>query len=291
MAREVNVSICLYYHHGHFEGYEKDVRIIKATSIDKGMPLTHFISGIQLDEMQKHRATLHEKTWFDIVDLIRNSNRFINPRFGDNDPYKSELGIMPYNHIPLVHPFAPQIWGIYFDGILKDQILWSKRIAEQHFGITPVSIHPPDGIYSPAAAHTLRQCGLDTVVISSEYMWNPHDKGLLYWASDLRHVVRTNDVQLQHFWDAREFVNRVVDYANQHDLHFVTVGLDSDSIPIDSLIPRLCCIADEAYKRGVKLININAAANWNMWQDNIERVWGNWDNVWAMMNKEGVWIL
>ncbi|MDP2925011.1 MAG: hypothetical protein Q8N99_01435 [Nanoarchaeota archaeon] len=294
MVNEINLSLYLICHHGHWNDFIRDARVIQRVSFEKSVPITYFFSGMQLDKMADARESIHNDLWFDFVGAVQKGH-FINPRVGYNDSHKPELGIMPYNHIPLVHPWGERIFGDYFDGILRDQVLWSKGIAEQKYHRTPVSIHPPDGIYAPAAAHCLRNCGLDAVVVSGEFLRDfRHQKGLLYWASGLRHVMRTNDVQVQdsHFSNARDFIYAVEAYGHENNMPFVVVGCDIDEfngmrgMSLHDGVARLCCIADEAYRKGIKMININAASHWNMYQTGIEHVWP-WNNVFAMINGNG----
>lgn len=296
MVNEVNLALYLIYHHGHFDDFIRDARLIQRVSFEKGVPVTYFFSGIQLDKMADARDSIHNALWFDFVGAIQ-SGCFINPRVGYSDAHKPELGIMPYNHIPLIHPFNQGIWGDYFKGILRDQVLWSIGIAEQKYHRTPVSIHPPDGIYAPAAAHCLKHCCLDSVVISGDFLRDfRHQKGLLYWASGLRHVMRTNDIQLQNpsFSNARDFVNAVESYGHENNMPFVSVGCDIDEfngmrgMSLHDGAARLCCVGDEIVRRRgrVKMININAAAHWNWYQTGIEQVWP-WNNVYAMIEGDG----
>jgi len=293
---EVNLALYLIGHHGHWNDFIRDARVIQRVSFEKQVPVTYLFSGIQLDKMADARGSIQNDLWFDFIGAMQGGH-FINPRVSYSDAHKPELGIMPYNHIPLVQPFGEQTWADYFNGILRDQVLWAKGVAEQKYHRTPVSIHPPDGIYSPAAAHCLKNCGLDNVVVSGEYLGgNRHAKGLLYWASGLRHVMRSNDIQIQdsRFYNARDFVNAVESYGHENNMPFVTVGCDIDEfngmrgMSLHDGVARLCCVGEEVLSRGgrVKMVNINAAAHWNMYQTGIEQVWP-WNNVYSMINGNG----
>ena len=272
MVNEVNLSLYLICHHGHWDDFKRDARFIQRVAFEKGIPITLFFSGIELDAIARHRDALHNELWFDLVGAIQ-GNHFINPRFGLNDPHKPELGIMTYNHVPLVQPwFEDQ--REYLEGILPDQIGRSQYIAEHAFHKTPVTFHPSDGVYSPSAANKLRKHGLDTVLVSGEFLGDDKPaKGKLYWASGLRHLMRTNDIQPQDpkFSNARHFVDAVESYGHENGNAFVVVGCDIDEfngmrgMSLEDGIARLCCIGDEVYRRGprVKMINCNAAAHWN----------------------------
>jgi len=304
MVNDVNVAIGLIGHHGHLDDIEPDTRIIKAVSIDKGIPITYLLTGVELDEIQRNRNKLQSRTWFDIVDEIRNSGKFINPGFGNFSPGSSELGISTYNHVPAVHPMDDPMWEFYFNTVVQNQIHRSKRIAEKEFGITPRTFHPPDGIYSPAAAHTIKNAGLDTTLVSSEHFWSANDKGKVYFASGLRHAVRTNDIQPQNpkYWEGKpiidgayHFIEDVKSYAHKTNSGFVIVTCDIDEfsgkrgVRLHHGIERLCAIGDAAHNtHGLNLININAASHQNINDGgDLTNVWGNWNNVFAMMNGNG----
>lgn len=295
MVDHVNLALYLICHHGNSDEVLKDARVIQRVSIEKRVPITYFFSGIELNALNENRDRINYELWMDLIGAIQ-SDLFINPRFGNNGPYKSELGIMPFHHIPLVQPWSQELWGEYFKGFLEDEIRWSQSLAEQKFHKTPVTIHPPDGVYTPAAAYTLKQLGLDTVVLSGEFLdGNAHAKGVLYWASGLRHLIRTNDIQPQahEFCNAGHFVDAVEDYGHQNDIGFVTVGCDIDEfngmrgMSAHDGIARLCCIGDEVYKRsGISMVNCNAAAYWNLHQTSIENIW-QWNDVHGMIHGNG----
>lgn len=293
MVNEVNLSLYLICHHGHWDDFKRDARLVQRVAFEKGIPITLFFSGIELDAIASHRDALHNELWFDIVGAIQ-GNQFINPRFGLNDPFKPELGIMTYNHVPLVQPWFPD-QREYLEGVLPDQIQRSIDAARYRFDKIPVTIHPPDGVYAPAAAYKLRQYDLDTVVVSGEFLGgNRYAKAILYWASGLRHLMRTNDIQPQdsRFQEARHFVDAVQTYGHENNLGFVVVGCDIDEfngmrgMSLEDGVARLCCIGDKAYRRGLKIINCNAAAYWNINHASIESIWP-WNDVHAMQNAEG----
>lgn len=290
----VNLSLYLICHHGHWDDFAKDVEVVRRVSFEKGVPITYFFSGLELDSLVNNRDRIQRQFHgFDIVGAIAGGDRFIDPRHGYDSEHKSELGIMPYNHIPLVHPFEPDIWGEYFEGFVREQVDWSRNIASSHFNKTPVSIHPPDGIYAPAVSNCLRNCGMDSVVVSSETFGNGYDKCRMYWGSDLRHVVRTNDLQLESgdFSDANRFIDAVQSYAWDNDIDFVTVGCDIDefngqrNMSGHDGIARLCSVGEAAYGR-VNMINVNSNAYWNQHTGHIGDVWG-WDDVHAMIQGNG----
>jgi hypothetical protein len=300
MVDHVNLALYLICHHGWPDDALKDARVIQRISIEKRIPITYFFSGIELNALNENRDRINHELWMDLVGAIQ-SDLFINPRFGNNNPYKPELGIMSFHHIPLVQPWSQDLWGEYFKGFLENEIKWSQALAEQKFHKTPVTTHPPDGVYAPAAAYTLRGLGLDTVVVSGEFLdGNAHAKGVLYWASGLRHLMRTNDIQPQspEFSNAGHFVDAVEDYGHQNDIGFVTVGCDIDEfngmnekkdggMNLHDGIARLCCIGDEVYRRpGVSMVNCNAAAYWNLHQTSIENVW-QWNDVHGMIHGNG----
>ena len=305
MVNQVNLSLYLICHHGYWDDFIRDARVVQRVAFEKGVPLTLFFSGMELDAIANHRDAIWNETRFDLVGAIQ-GDHFINPRRGMYNPYKPELGIMTYNHVPLVQPWLYE-QREYLEGILPDQIQRSKDIAEHALHKTPVTFHPPDGVYAPAAAYKLKQYGLDAVVVSGEFLWgNRHAKGKLYWASGLRHLMRTNDIQpqSQEFWDARHFVDVVEDYGYNNDIGFVVAGCDIDEfngmresgngMKLEDGIARLCCIGDEVYRRDgrVKMINCNAAAHWSLKQEDITKIWG-WDDVHAMQNHSGNldWII
>lgn len=300
MVDEINLSLYLICHHGHWDDFIRDARLIQRVAFEKGVPITLFFSGVELNALASHRDSIHSELWFDLIEAIR-GDHFINPKFGINGPYKPELGIMAFNHVPLVQPWLED-QREYLEGILPDQIQRSIDKAEQEFYKTPVTFHPPDGVYAPAAAYRLKQHDLDTVVVSGEFLQgNRHAKGVLYWALGLRHLMRTPDIQPQdsQFEDAKYFVDAVEDYGHNNDIGFVVVGCDIDEftgrkMSLHDGIARLCCIGDEVYRRNwrVKMINCNAAAHWNLKQNNIEQAWP-WNHVYAMQNCEGNldWII
>ncbi len=279
-----NLSIGLICHHGNKYDYDGDCEVTKRVSIEGNVPITYFFSGIELNAIANDRK--------DISGAIKHDGKFINPRAGNIDSSKSELAIMPFNHIPLVHPHGQGILSTYFREILEPQVRWSQGIAENEFGITPVTIHPPDGVYAPAAAHNLKRLGLDNVVISGEFLGdNKHAKGLMYWASGLRHVMRTNDIQPQNpqFWNAKNFIDAVESYCQENNINNLLVTCDIDEftgklindngMSLDDGVNRLNAIGAEAYGR-VNLVNVNTLAHWynpeN--QTDLENIWG-WNYV------------
>ena len=301
MVNEVNLSLYLICHHGHWGDFIRDARLIQKVSFEKKVPITYFFSGIEFNEIANNRDAIHNELWFDLVGAMQGEH-FINPKMGMFDAFKPELGIMTYNHVPLVQPWLLD-QREYLEGILPEQIWRSKEIAQRAFHKTPVTFHPPDGVYAPAAAYKLKEYGMDAVVVSGEFLSNNrHAKGVLYWASGLRHLMRTNDLQPQssQFLDAKHFVDAAEAYAHDNDSGFVVVGCDIDEfngmrgMSLEEGVARLCCIGDEAYKRNgrIKMINCNAAAHWNLRQASIEEIW-NWNDVHAMQNSEGNldWII
>jgi len=297
LVNQVNLVLGLICHHGDWDDFIRDARVVQRVSIEKRVPVTYLFSGMELDKLADNRDKVHNALWFDLVGAIQSSNYFINPRCGDSNPHKSEIGVAPYNHIPLVQPWAQNLWGEYFWGILKDQMLWSKGIAERKFYKTPVTVHPPDGVYAPAAADLLRKLGFDTVVVSGEFLGgNGHAKGILYWASGLRHLMRTNDIQPQsgEFQNARNLVDRVEQYGHENDMPFVVISCDIDEfngmrgMNLDDGVARLCCIGDEVYRRNgrVQMVNANAAAYWNLHQAPMEWFWP-WNDVHAQIHGDG----
>ncbi len=293
MVNEVNLALYLICHHGHWDDFIRDAEIIQRVSLEKGVPITYFFSGLQLEKMAEQRGAIHNARWCDVIGGMQ-GGRFVNPRSGYHHAHLSEIGIMPYSHIPLVQPWGRFIQAEYFDGILRDQIRWSKGVVERHYQKTPVTIHPPDGVYSPSAAKMLREGGLDTVVVSGEFLGSDqHAKGILYWASGLRHIVRTNDIQLPSpgFWDAKVFLDAVEEYGHRNNIGFVVVGCDSNElygmreVSLHDGVARLCCIGDEAYRRcgRIKLVNCNAVAHGNLHSTDLEKFWGGWDDVRSMI--------
>ncbi|MBI2653640.1 hypothetical protein HYX02_02400 [Candidatus Woesearchaeota archaeon] len=301
MVNDVTLALYLLCHHGNWDDFVRDSRFTQRVAFEKGIPITLFFSGIELDAIVKHRDAIWSELWFDLVGAIQ-SDHFINPRTGRYDPHKPELGIMTFNHVPLVQPWLED-QREYLEGILPEQIPRSIAKAEHEFWKTPVTFHPPDGVYAPAAAYKLKQHGLDTVIVSGEFLGDDrHAKGILYWASGLRHLMRTNDIQPQdpQFCDARHFVDAVEAYGHEHDIGQVVVGCDIDEfngmrgMGLHDGIARLCCIGDEVYRRygRVKMINCNAASYWNLHQTDIENIWP-WNHVHAMQNGTGdlSWML
>lgn len=300
MVNNVNLSLYLICHHGNWDDFISDARLIQRVAFEKGVPITLFFSGIELDAIARQGDAIWKELWFDLVGAIRGEH-FINPRRGMSDPHRPELGITTYHHVPLVQPWLYEQVE-YLEGILPDQIQRSKCIAEDVFHKTPVTFHPPDGVYAPAAAYKLKQHGLDAIVASGEFLGsNKHAKGILYWASGLRHLMRTNDIQPQfdEFYDARRFVDAVEAYGHDNNIGFVVVGCDIDEftgrkMSLHDGIARLCCIGDEVYRRNgrVEMVNCNAAAYWNLNQAGITEIWA-WDDVHAMQNHSGNldWII
>ena len=282
MVDHVNLALYLICHHGDGVEAGKDAEVIRRVS-EKGVPITYFFSGIELNALDG-----------DIVDIIK--REFINPKTGYSNPYKPELGITPFHHIPLVQPWGQDLWGDYFEIFLKDEVEWSKDIAEQKFHKTPVTIHPPDGVYAPAVASVLKEVGLDTVVVSGEFLGeNRNAKGITYWASGLRHLMRTNDIQpnFSRYSNAWHFVDEVEAYGHENDISFVTVGCDIDEfngmrdLNIYDGIARLCCIGDEVARRQhISMINCNTAAYWNLHQTDIEVIWP-WNDIHGMIHGNG----
>ena len=129
---------------------------------------------------------------------------------------------------------------------------------------------------------------------------NRHAKGVLYWASGLRHLMRTPDIQpLWHeFSDPRYFVDAVEAYGHDNGIGFVVVGCDSNEfngmnelkggMSLEEGVAWICCIGDEAHRRRgrFKMINCNAASYWNVNQANIEDI-RKWNDVHAMQNSQG----
>lgn len=295
MVEQVNLVLGLICHHGDFDAVVRDALLILKVSVEKRIPITYFFSGKEIKALIENREMIYERLGVDVIALIQ-SDLFINPRFGNCDSYKSELAIMPLDHVPLVQPWAQDLWGQYFGYFLNCQVGGSIKLAQEYFYKTPVTILPPDGVYAPAAAHTLKHLGIDTVVISGEsFRENKHSLGILYWASDLRHLVRTPDIQPQisEFNKASDFVDTVQGYGYEHDIPFVVAVCDSDefngmrNLTFDEGIARLCCIGDEAFGRlGFGMVNCNAAAHWNQYQEPVTNVWS-WDNVYGMIHEDG----
>jgi hypothetical protein len=258
------------------------------------VPITYFFSGLELDAIVGERDRIaREFEDFDIVGAIAGGDKFIDPRHGYNDAHKSEMGGMTYNHIPFAHPFGKEMQGEYLEGFVCDQVIWTRNIASEYFRKTIVSVHPPDGIYAPSSADCLRDCGMDSVVVSSETFGSSYDKGRMYWGSGLRHVVRTNDLQLNsdEFQNAGRFIEAVESYANDNGIEYVTVGCDIDefngqrNMSAHDGIARLCGVGQAALGR-VNMININASAYRDQEAGQINDVWG-WDDVHAMMDRDG----
>lgn len=285
------LALYLICHHGETHEAELDAHVIQHLG-EKGMPITYFLSGIELDTFLRERDRIQHNLWFDPVGALK-SDLFINPRFGRNNPYQPEMGVMPYHHVPLVLPWHQDAWGDYFNAFLRHDIQASIGTAQYGFGKTPVTLHPPDGVYAPAAAHAVRSCGFDTVVVSGEFLGdNKGAKGGVYWASDLRHLMRTNDVQLQSFDNPKYFIDAVMAYSHDNWLPIVTVGCDIDEFngmrgrsAYDG-IAFLCCLADEAYRQNLPLLNCNAASYLSPRQRDIKEIWS-WNNVYAMINGDG----
>ena len=261
---------------------DKDAALIYHVAIQKRVPITFFFSGVEIESMRHHP----------ISEAIRNGP-FINPRFGHCDSYSPEIGVMTYNHNPL---YLPGFWDQreYLEGILPDQIGRSIDVAQQVLGITPVTFTGPDGIYAPAAAYKLRQHGLDSVVVSGEFLGDyRHGKGMVYHASGLRHPMRTNDIQPHHFHSPKDLVNRIMNYAYENNTPHVIVSCDIDEFngmkarPLGEGIGFLCQLGDEIYRPETKMINCNASSYWNPHQDfNITRVWP-WNEPHSMQNGRG----
>lgn len=294
MSDYVNLALYLICHHGHSDEVVKDAEVIRRTSIEKHIPITYFFSGIEINALNENRGRICYELGTDVVGAIQ-SDLFINPRFGQYDKHKSELGIMPFHHAPLVQPWGQDLWSEYFEGFLKDEIRWGISVTQQYLLKTPVTIHPPDGVYAPSVAHTLRQLGLDTVVVSGEFLGdNKHAKGVTYQASGLRHLVRTNDIQpnSSEFCNAERFADAVQNYARQNDISTLAVGCDIDEfngmrrLSLRDGIARLCCIGDETYKHGISMVNCNAASFLNLYQADIAGVWS-WNDVHAMIHADG----
>ena len=104
MVNEVNVSLYLILHHGYWDDFIKDARLIKRVSFEKCLPITYFFSGIELNQIANNRDAIHNELWFDLVRAIQGEH-FINPKRGMSNPFKPELGIMTYNHVPIVQPW------------------------------------------------------------------------------------------------------------------------------------------------------------------------------------------
>ncbi|MFH1358253.1 MAG: hypothetical protein ABIH37_00015 [archaeon] len=296
MVDQVNLVLGVICHHGHFSDFQPDGRFIQRVSVEKGMPITYFISGTQLDEMANSREGLHNSLWFDVIGAMQ-SGHFINPRAGYSDAYKSEIAIMPYHHTPLVQPWAQDNLGEYFE-ILKRQMSWSKHVVEKKYNTSPVTAFPPDGIYSFSAAHSLKCCGLDNVVMSGEvFGGNKHAKGLVYWASGIQHLVRTNDIQLNasEFENAYHFVDKVLTEGHENNMPFITVVCDIDEftgkrgLSLEDGIARVCCVGDAARQKGLNIVNTNAAAHWNQYKVNQENTgqFVDWNHVHAMIHGDG----
>ncbi|MBI4452431.1 hypothetical protein HY637_03305 [Candidatus Woesearchaeota archaeon] len=307
MVNEVTLSLYFICHHESRDEVIRDAELVRRVACEKWMPVTFFFSGVELEAILRERETIK---WaldgFDLVAAIQ-GDFFINPRFGMADPYRPELGIMTFNHVPLAQPFLED-QGEYLKGVLPDQIGRSINIAQYGFHKTPVTLHASDGVYALYSAHDVRQQGVDTVVASGEFLdGNERAKGNLYWASGLRHLIRNNGIQLQDrkFYDARHFVDVARYKASLTNGGRVVSGCDSNEVngmsesangmSLRDGITRVCCIGDEAYRSGVRLINCNASAhlpNRNGDHADLESIWP-WNDVHAMQNAEGnlSWII
>ncbi|MBI4452900.1 hypothetical protein HY637_05710 [Candidatus Woesearchaeota archaeon] len=299
MVNEGTLSLYFICHHIDPDSIIKDGRVIHRTTLEKKIPITWFFSGAQLRALLDNRDRIRRELGFDLVDAMRGGD-FINPRFGYNNPYISEIAGMTYNHVPLVQPWFPD-QREYLEGILPDQIQRTLDVARYDFDKGIVTFHGPDGTSSPSPAYKLKQHGLDTLIISGEFLnGNQQAKGKVYWASGLRHLVRDNSLQIQarEFYDARRFIDAAQELGHQNGSGFVVSGSDSNEVNGMSQgangmnsrdgIARICCIADEAYRRGVKMINCNAAAHLNrFYQADLQSIWPNWDDIHAMQNPEG----
>lgn len=298
MVNEVTLLLYFICHHCDVDALIRDGRVIHRATLEKKVPITWVFSGVQLRAFLDNRDRIRRELGFDLVDAMRGGD-FINPRFGYNNPYISEIAGMTYNHVPLVQPWFPD-QREYLEGILPDQIQRTLDVARYDFDKYIVTFHGPDGTYSPAAAYKLKQHGLDTLVISGEFLnGDQQAKGKVYWASGLRHLVRDNSLQIQarEFYDARRFIDAAQELGHQNESGFVVSGSDSNEVngmseryngmKLEDGIARICCIADEAYRRGVKMINCNAAAYWNPNHADLQSIWSNWDDVHAMQNAEG----
>ena len=121
MAEEVNLSLYFICHHSNTDEVLRDAELIRRVAFEKQMPVTFFFSGVELDAILRERETIRrELQGFDLVAAMQ-GNHFINPRFGMADPYKPELGITTFNHVPLVQPFLED-QREYLEGVLPDQI-------------------------------------------------------------------------------------------------------------------------------------------------------------------------
>ena len=116
MPNQINIILGLICHHGNWNDVIRDAELIRRVSIEKRIPITYFLSGTEIDAIANNRERIKNESGFDLVGAIQSSDYFINPRLGDNSPYKSEVAIMPYNHIPLVQPWAPNLWGNILKG-------------------------------------------------------------------------------------------------------------------------------------------------------------------------------
>jgi hypothetical protein len=291
---DINLSLYLICHHGDSEEVVKDAEVIRRVSLEKRVPVTYFFSGIEINALAENRWKIRDRLGVDVVGEMWNG-AFINPRFGYHNAYLSEVGIMPFHHIPLVQPWGQDLWEDYTNFFLWDDISFSMKRARDVLGKIPVTIHPPDGIYSPAVAYALKRMGFDSVVVSSERFGSQWQKGFLYWASGLRHLVRANELQLQdaRFSDAGRFVYEAREFAYRNGTSFVTSGSDIDEfngmrgLSINDGIARLCSVGDQAMLQGVRMINCNAASHWNLKQAGIEDVWP-WNNVYSMIDDGGL---
>ncbi|HLG24828.1 MAG TPA: hypothetical protein VI564_07910 [Candidatus Nanoarchaeia archaeon] len=295
MAYEINLSLYLICHHGDSNA-RNDMELIRRVSIENKVPITYYISGIELEEMGR----LSESSFRHGYDFRQKvSESFIHPRWGINDKHKPEIGIMTYNHNTLVLPHLDYADSeLYFNHIVSPQILKIKSKLKELFGIDATTIHPPDGVYSPRAAYTLKKEGLDAVVVSGEFLQdNHHAKGVLYWKDGLRHLMRTNDLQPQssRFYEANNFLSAVEWYADTFGINTITVGCDIDeftgrsgNMNLEDGVQRLLHIGKYAYESHgrINLVNCNAASYLNPNQQDIGQIWPD-DEVHAMQNGTG----
>ena len=110
MVNNVNLSLYLICHHGCWDDFIRDARLIQRVAFEKGVPITLFFSGIELDALARHRYDIWRVLWFDLVGSIQGEH-FINPMAGRYDAHKPELGIMTFNHVPLVRGSAITLAG------------------------------------------------------------------------------------------------------------------------------------------------------------------------------------
>jgi hypothetical protein len=299
MVNEVNVAMGFNSHYGHLDkliGFSKFVRDV---CVEKGVPLTLFMSGEQMAMMGIFRDQLYHalkddkhRDGYDIVGAMAGGS-FINPRYSYDNPNISEIGGQNYNHVRMVLPWMQSVWGDYNYILLDGQLKGTIGACMGVFGgKIPVTFFPPDGIYAFAAADTVRKSGfddkksIDTVVVSGEVLGsNNHAKGLLYWASGLRHVVKTDNIQIHHSKKINpiELADQIFRYRETHNTPFIHIVCDIDEVDgnrgVDK-IGEICWFADEAYARGINLVNFNAAAHWNEWQvqqGDLGQFWPGWD--------------